>query len=294
VNHKRLENRHPLVASVWPSAIILCALVFAALGVTFLFRGFAATSNVTAEAETGVISGKANEVSDEAASAGKAVKFGSVGTVPSGVVKIMPFGSSTIVGKPESEGGFRPKLYQLLTADGLNRDFVGSQSSGPSSLPDKNHEGHSGWTIGADNEQLSKEVVGWLNTYNPDIMIFYAGTNDIIAGKSATETTVRLDNIANKIFTQSPNIRLIVGTIIIPQLSGRVDKTKQDYAREYNTSMETVAAKYRGQGKYMQVVNISGAVGPGDYLDDLHANASGNSKMADVWAAGIRATYPTF
>jgi len=53
-------------------------------------------------------------------------------------------------------GGYRTELWQKFEADGLT-DFVGSQSTGPDSLGDKDHEGHPGKRIG----WIDDNVDGW-------------------------------------------------------------------------------------------------------------------------------------
>lgn len=210
--------------------------------------------------------------------------------VPTRQIKIMPFGSSTIVGTGSSNGaGFRPELYAKLTQeDKLNVDFVGSQANGPTSNFDRNHEGHSGWTIG-NNSSLSASVQGWLNTYKPDVMLFYAGMNDLRGGASGAETASRFDAITAKIFATSPNIKLIAATTMKktdePSLNVRV--------ADYNSRMYPIAEKYRSQGKYLQIIDIDAVITPADHYDSIHANDAGYRKMVPVWLAGIRATYPT-
>lgn len=67
------------------------------------------------------------------------------------IVKIMPVGDSITYGKVNNNlrelGGYRTELWHKFEADGLTVDFVGSQSTGPDSLGDKDHEGHPGKTI---------------------------------------------------------------------------------------------------------------------------------------------------
>ena len=94
-------------------------------------------------------------------------------------IKIMPVGDSCTAGMGDpSYGGYRTDLYKHYTNAGLNFQFVGSQTGGPSSLPQRNHEGHSGWTI----PQISSNIDKWLNTYNPDVVLLWIGGNDIFFG----------------------------------------------------------------------------------------------------------------
>jgi len=211
-------------------------------------------------------------------------------SVPTRQIKIMPFGSSTVEGTGSSNGsGFRYELYnKLKSEDKLDVDFVGSAANGPSSGYDRNHEGHSGWTIG-NNSSLSASVVDWLNTYNPDVMLFYAGLNDLRGGASAADTASRFDAIAAKIFATKPTIKMIAGTTMKktdePALNTKIV--------DFNARMKPIAERYRAQGKYLQIVDIDGVITNADHYDSIHANDAGYKKMVPVWLAGIRAAYPS-
>jgi lysophospholipase L1-like esterase len=60
-------------------------------------------------------------------------------------LKIMSLGDSITYGvigtNDRDSGGYRTELWNKLVADGLKVEFVGSQSSGPDGLSNKNHEG---------------------------------------------------------------------------------------------------------------------------------------------------------
>src|SRR3954468_23529667 len=72
-------------------------------------------------------------------------------------LRIMPLGDSITWGVGSArQSGYRAALYQRLTSAGLNVDFVGSMSRGTG--PDRDNEGHKGWTIG----RLAAHVDGWL------------------------------------------------------------------------------------------------------------------------------------
>jgi|GEM_PF-5417231 len=210
--------------------------------------------------------------------------------VPTRQIKIMPLGSSTVEGNGSSNGsGFRYELYnKLVQEDKLNADFVGSMANGPASGYDRNHEGHAGWTIGS-NSSLSASVVGWLNTYKPDVILFYAGLNDIRGGATGAETAVRFDAIAGKIFATSPNVKLIAGTT----MKTTDNPSQQEQIRQFNIRMEPIAEKYRSQGRYLRIVDIDAVITPADHYDTIHANDSGYRKMVPVWLSGIRAAYPS-
>lgn len=208
------------------------------------------------------------------------------------VIKIMPLGSSTVEGTGSSNGaGFRYPLYKALVGiDKRSVDFVGSKVNGPSDY-DRNHEGHSGWNIGTTGAtDLNTYVSGWMNTYKPDIVLFYAGTNDLGNGASAADTAARFDALSAKVFAASPNVKLIAATLMHP-IDNATVATK---ARDFNSRMGPIAQKYRNQGRYMQIVDFDGIITNADHYDGLHANDSGYAKQAAALLTAIRATYPSF
>lgn len=64
------------------------------------------------------------------------------------LVRIMPLGDSITEGSawdsPDGSGGYRGRLYSLLTTAGYTVDCIGSQTVNSSLIPDQNHEGHPG------------------------------------------------------------------------------------------------------------------------------------------------------
>ena len=63
-------------------------------------------------------------------------------------LRIMALGNSSTVGVGSpGTAGFRGPLESLLARDGIAFVMVGSQQTGPPSVPDRHHEGHPGWTL---------------------------------------------------------------------------------------------------------------------------------------------------
>ena len=91
---------------------------------------------------------------------GTVLGAGVAGAESNGGVRVMPLGDSITEGT-QVPGGYRIGLWQRLAAGGYRVDFVGSQSNGPASLGDHDHEGHPGWRI----DQIDANIVGWLSTY---------------------------------------------------------------------------------------------------------------------------------
>ncbi|HOM01384.1 MAG TPA: GDSL-type esterase/lipase family protein [Acetivibrio sp.] len=196
------------------------------------------------------------------------------GTTPgkTKTIKIMPVGDSCTEGMGEGEmGAYRTDLYKLLTDAGLSIDFVGSQRSGPNSLPDKDHEGHSGWTI----PQVASNINNWLNTYNPDVVFLWIGGNDMfVSGGSPNPTG--LSNLIDQIFTVKPNITLFVADYY----------PWPEMVKQYNALIPGIVQQKASEGKKVYFVKLSD-IQFDRYTDisadNLHLTVTGYSKIAQLW-----------
>lgn len=186
-------------------------------------------------------------------------------------IKIMPLGDSCTAGMGDpSYGGYRTDLYQHYTNAGLNVQFVGSQTGGPSSLPQKNHEGHSGWTI----PQISDNIDGWLNTYSPDVVLLLIGGNDIFFGGGINPSG--LSSLIDQILKAKPNVTLFVADYYpVPE-----------QVKQYNATIPGVVQEKASAGKKVYFVKLSdiNLVHSTDISsDNLHLSPTGYSKIAKIW-----------
>jgi lysophospholipase L1-like esterase len=185
-------------------------------------------------------------------------------------VRVMPLGDSITDGLTVP-GGYRIDLWQKLTAGGHRVDFVGSLSNGPASLGDRNHEGHSGWTIA----QIDANVVNWLKTYTPRTILLHIGTNDIY-GSNPAGAPARLSTLIDHITTQSPDAELFVATIIPVPFAAATVQT-------FNAQVPGIVQEKANAGKRVHLVPMGNALTSADLADGVHPNAGGYAKMATVW-----------
>jgi lysophospholipase L1-like esterase len=190
-------------------------------------------------------------------------------------VSIMPLGDSITYGANSTKyGGYRVWLWQESVAAGWKIRFVGSQSSGPASLPDKANEGHPGWRI----DQLSAHITGWLDTYQPQIILLHIGTNDIIQGYSVATAIARLNTLVDQITTIEPDT-----TLIVAQITPLGDPTLNAKVRLYNHDLLALIQRKKAIGKHIIVVDMYDAVPLSDITDHIHPNDAGYKLMAHVW-----------
>ncbi|WP_196218102.1 cellulose binding domain-containing protein [Streptomyces blattellae] len=201
--------------------------------------------------------------------------FGTAHAESNGGTRVMPLGDSITDGLTVP-GGYRIDLWQKVTSAGYQVDFVGSQSNGPSSLGDRDHEGHSGWTIA----QIDANIAGWLRTYTPQTILLHIGTNDMY-GSNPAGAPSRLSALIDRITAQSPDTEVFVSTIIPLSFS---DAT----VRTYNAAIPGIVQSKVSAGKRVHLVDMYSALTTADLADGVHPNAGGYSKMATVWYNALR------
>lgn len=201
--------------------------------------------------------------------------LGGMFTVPTPVeaatIKIMPLGDSSTEGMGDpSMGGYRTDLYNLYKNAGLDFDFVGSNKTGPYSLPDRDNEGHSGWTI----PQIAGSIDNWLNTYNPDVILLWIGGNDVIQQNNIN--TTGLSNLIDQILARKPNTIIFVSDYY----------PHPDAIKPYNATIPGVVQQKANAGKRVYFVKLSD-IQFSRYVDvcsdGLHLNPGGYSKIAKMW-----------
>lgn len=211
-------------------------------------------------------------------------------------LKIMPLGDSIthgVIGVNDSDsGGYRTELWHKFVADGLKVSFVGSQCHGPDSLSNRNHEGHSGWTI----RQIAGLVIKGLNTFQPDIVLLMIGTNDTRKHSVRTMIT-ELSTLIDQITAHSPNVQILVASI--PPIHPAKQPLKRvKRAVAFNQAIPSIVKFKVAQGKKVDFVDMRNMTVNDltsslslDLDNGLHPNAQGYSKIANHWHDAVfRAT----
>lgn len=198
-----------------------------------------------------------------------------------GNLKVMMLGDSITAGYP-STGGFRPFLWNLFCEKKIKVDFVGSRSGGPPELPDKDHEGHGGWTA----LQLAEGVKGWVDEYKPDIVLLMAGTNDMCRNTDPLKCSKDIELIVDNIHEVSKNTSIFVSSI--PPI-GYGQETVNSINKTNDLINSFVQIKIHN-GWSVYYVNMKDAVGVGDlYKDGVHIDPlkSANNRIAKKWFEAI-------
>ena len=201
-------------------------------------------------------------------------------------LRIMPLGDSITYGIGSSAcsaggcDGYRTPLQTILTSENIHFDFVGSVSSGPDWLTDKDNEGHSGWRI----DEIQAQIVPWLQQALPDVVLLHIGTNDIAQNHDMSNAGARLGQLIDTINSNCPNAYIFVALVIPIQNS----PSGWDLAvRNYNTAVEAQVSPRTAQGRKIFLVNMYShfdqSASSADYADPAHPSDVGYAKMAEVW-----------
>lgn len=185
-------------------------------------------------------------------------------------IKIMCVGDSCTEGMGGGGGGsYRTVLYKLYTDAGLSIDYVGSKKAGPSSLPDRDHEGYSGWTI----PQIAGIIDNRISTYKPDVILLWIGGNDVFQ-KGVNPDGLR--NLIDQIFKDKPDVTLFVADYY-PWPDGILahNKLVPGIVQEKATGNRKLYFVKCSEINWNKGSDLSG--------DGIHLTEGGYTKIANIW-----------
>ncbi|MCX6923022.1 MAG: SGNH/GDSL hydrolase family protein, partial [Verrucomicrobia bacterium] len=194
-------------------------------------------------------------------------------------VRIMPLGDSITDGVGGA-GGYRLRLYQMMTNAGFKVDFVGTQNdNGTTGLPDSDHEGHSGYRI----DQIDAGLLGYFGqTADPDIILVLIGTNDYGQGYDTAHATNRLEAMIVKIATNRPFAKVVIANLLV-----RGEPYNTQIQKTFNPFVPGIVARQAALGRQVYFTDLRSAVPLADFPDQLHPGTLGYRKMATNWFNAI-------
>lgn len=234
-----------------------------------------------------------------------ALAVASTNRVAAAPLKVMPLGDSVTLGYPfESNAGYRGQLWRRFGSSSANIDFLGSLLGGsPSVLSDRNHEGHSGFTIakeaGVGFGGLTENMATWLKPgVDPDVILMMIGTNDINFNYRSDTAPERLDHlisvISDPITGVKPAAKVIVASILpIDDSKGQYRPKVGDFSRNaralvYNAAIPGIVAAHRAAGENVYFYDMYSRLTFADLTDGLHPTVAGYNKLGDAWYDAIQ------
>lgn len=196
-------------------------------------------------------------------------------------IRILPLGDSITFGSSVA-GGYRNKLYQLLTTAGYNVDYVGVQNgNGVATLPDSDHQGIGGWRI----DQVDADIPKWLGVVaDPDVILLHIGTNDFGQNLDTVNAINRWDALITKLATRLPYAH-----IIATNLMERNETTNTTIQTQFNPYVVDRINAQAALGRRVTFLNMRAAVPVAEMPDALHPGQVGYDHMADAWFPAIQA-----
>ncbi|PVH73434.1 carbohydrate esterase family 3 protein [Cadophora sp. DSE1049] len=196
--------------------------------------------------------------------------------VASSKLRILPLGDSITYGTGSSDGnGFRGQLLNNLVADKNTVDMVGSQMAG--TMADSDNEGHDGASVPDISAYADKAL-----RKRPNVVLLYAGTDDMKSATSAASATSTIPTLIDKILTKCPDAALLVAKLIPSS-----DSAIQGRINSYNTALETIVSSRVASGKRIQIMHMDAVVAVGDLSDGTHPNNDAYKLMGDHFYGGV-------
>jgi lysophospholipase L1-like esterase len=195
--------------------------------------------------------------------------------------------------QPGDNGGYRTELFTKAVTDGKHITFVGSLTSGPSTVAGvafpKNHEGHIGYKI----DQISALATTSQGLKDsPHIILLLAGTNDEGYPDSQAGASDRLGLLIDKIVTALPDSLLVVASIYPFPGCKATNYTPTQCAANvatYDAAIPDVIKQRTDKGKHVLFVDMSGLPSTGLSTDGVHPNdAEGYPWLGDNWYGVIK------
>lgn len=200
-----------------------------------------------------------------------------------GTIRIMLFGDSLT---NDSRG--RVQLHDLLTADGVPVDYVGSQTQSagltdPDGNNDAEHEGVGGRKVEEGTAYLLDTSVDLINTWQPHIVCILLGTNNVFEiawgnDSGAQDIIDSYQTLINTLQSQSaPDTTIVCSTIPPMDVGPASGIDRVALVEEFNTLLKDIVQVRINNGEYIAVSDLFALVDPATELasDGVHLNSLG-------------------
>lgn len=195
-------------------------------------------------------------------------------------LKILPYGSTLTKGEVGFPGGYRKKLFQVLTQQGYNFDFIGSKIFNRFPGIDPDHEGTTDKQI-LFFDRFAEFLLNKLDT--PDVILLHVGIFDFVKGVDLDNIMVRMENLLDALHRLRPTTRVMASNLITKD-GGLYHENIEKY---FNPFIEDLIKKKQNQGYKVNFVDINKYVQDTDVNNDHLLNQQGYDHMGDAWAYAI-------
>lgn len=167
---------------------------------------------------------------------------------------------------------------------------MGTQSDQWTRVADKDHEGHSGFTIGG----IARDVNPWLTSTQPNIILLMAGTNDIAwwTAENANQIGARHNALIDQLRVARPTAWIFVASIP-PQSSALVKPNNIDRSllvQQFNTVIRQNVDARVALGQNVRFVDVNSVLTTADLYDGIHPTEVAHAKIAQKFLDVIRST----
>ena len=201
-------------------------------------------------------------------------------------LRIMPLGDSITQGCCSGSpypGGYRSKLYELLTLGGASVNYIGTLSDPPNNggLPDRDHQGYPGATI----EILRNNIDGvFTKVPTPDLILLDIGTNNFWNGDQPIAVCIALTALIDQVAAQCPTSKILVSNLLL-----RTDvhaALQEQFGRDY---LPALISDEIARGHHVSLANLHAALLGSDLTaDHVHPTVNGYNKMAVAWYEAVK------
>ena len=203
---------------------------------------------------------------------------------------VLPLGDSITYGWTDLEYtiqdnlsvGYRGPLWSDFVDNNTLINFVGDQNDGPATLPNTANAGYPGLTT----SQIAARLPGVLQSQDPNAILLMAGTNDIIAGTSASTIVAAIQGMLNTVNSFDPSIHVYVAT-----LTPMVNNVSSQVA-PVNTAITNMVAQAKANGLNVSLVSMSNVTTSDISSDGAHPTDAGYALMAQNFYSAILAQQP--